>query len=64
MNFIGSLVPSDNGPFTYVTHNAVHYHSYTVHQISLYGSVQSQLSIYNLLATSAATNASSYMLAS
>ena len=34
------------GPFTYFTHIAVHYLSYTVHQISLYGSVQSQQSLF------------------
>ena len=30
------------GPFTYLTDIAVHYLSYTVRQISLYGSIQSQ----------------------
>ena len=34
------------GPFTYLTDIAVHYLSYTVHQISLYGSVQSQQSLF------------------
>ena len=34
------------GLFTYFTHIAVHYLSYTVHQISLYGSVQSQQSLF------------------
>ena len=34
------------GPFTSVTHIAVHYLSYTVHQISLYDSVQSQQSLF------------------
>ena len=38
------------GPLTYLTHIAVHYRSYTVHQISLWQCPITTKSIYNLLA--------------